>query len=179
MTTRSESISEYIWLLPLNLFLLAPVVHNLKITDGFSGIYDFVVLWNVACSIFVLLALHVAVKRPVILHALMAPLYLTTAIDIYLIILYDARLSAGYIWILLANTHDALDYFQDFQAPILLGISTLPLFYAVGLWKIRSITFKFGRSPLLILLSLVMLVVLYPGVAERQAMKHDLGSFSK
>lgn len=179
MIAASINRLPYFWLLALNFFLLMPLVNNLKVTDGFSGIYDFVVIWNVACSIFVLLTLHIIVKRPVIIHALMAPLYITTAIDVYLVIFYDARLSSGYIWIIIANTHDALDYFQDFQGPILVSMTTFSLVYIIGLWKIRSLRFDFDRSLPLILLSLVILAVLYPGVAARQAIKHDLGSFSK
>ncbi|MDH3662889.1 MAG: phosphoethanolamine transferase CptA, partial [Alphaproteobacteria bacterium] len=177
---KSTKRLDYIHLIALNLFLFSPLLHSIRIDQEFIGLYDRVVLWTILCSIVFIFAVHLFFKKLFVLHLTMAPLYLTTLADLYLIIFYDSRLSAGYLWIVVANTHDAADYVQDFLTPMLIGITAFLAFYAICLWNMRalSLTIPWPRS--LAALSIAVLVVLYGGLAARHTLKHEhIDSFAK
>ncbi len=167
---------HYRWLIVLNLFLLSPLLFSIGVGSGYKGLKDTVVYWNIVCSIIALFAFQQLFKRPVVFHLLIAPLYLTVTIDLFLGLFYGTRLTAGYIWIMLVNHRDAADYFQDFRTPVLLASTAFLAFYLTGLWKIRHLTIE--RSPKMIAASLSLLVLLYTGAAAKQTIKHHLPSYA-
>ena len=82
MQTILKGLVNYRWLIILNLFLLSPLIHNLNIDDGFSGLNDLVVVWNIVCSLVILLTFQLIFTRPVWFHLLIAPLYLAVVINL-------------------------------------------------------------------------------------------------
>lgn len=163
----------------LNLFLLSPLLYNLRVGEGYIGIYDTVVWWNILCSIVFLFSFQILFKKPLTFHLLASPLYITVLVDLYLINFYDARLSSGYIWIVVANIHDSLDYIRDFRTPIIIGITSFLFFYLFCLWSIRAITIDSWKRRPLAFFSLLFLAFLYVGIAARQTINHGLETYAR
>ncbi|HET9552883.1 MAG TPA: phosphoethanolamine transferase [Anaeromyxobacteraceae bacterium] len=132
-----------LWLLPLCAFLLSPPLASLAWTLGRGGghvVRDAVLAWNVAMSLLWLGALHLVVSRPAWLHLALLPLYLTTAVDLFLALRYQARLTSSYVSIALTDYADAGSFVALHRVEILailLPLAALLLLALRGLRRVR------------------------------------------
>src|SRR5713226_1797619 len=89
----ARSLWHWRWLLVMNLFLLSPVLlYEFRIGEGGP---DRTILFIFSASILSMLAAQMLARRVWIVHALMFPLYLVVATDLYVILHYHTRLSSS------------------------------------------------------------------------------------
>ena len=159
-------LSQYRWLLILNIYLLIPLFYSIGITNNFEGINDPVVLWNVACSVLFILFIQSLFKKQIYAHLVLFPVYIIVLIEIFLIFVFHFRLSAGVIWVLLANLNDSNEFIETYLNQIAIIIILFLLFYITGLWKIRTINYSANWKPSLFIFC--GLIILYGGVFVKQ-----------
>lgn len=145
-------------------FLLSPVLLQ-PFLGGGRGRLDFLYLFSVVPSLLWATALHLSVRRPFVLHLLLAPFYLTTTIDLFLMGAFGSRLSSGYVSIALTDYTDTSEFFLSYARPLGLAAAALAVVYLPGLYGIRHL--RKSRSPRLAALAGVLLLIVYAGVAGR------------
>jgi glucan phosphoethanolaminetransferase (alkaline phosphatase superfamily) len=129
--------------------------------------FDKIALCSLSASILWLTLAHTCISRPWILHAILAPFYLSVGVDLFLNVQYRSRLTAGMLVMFLENWDNARDYFHDQFKELLLAAILLTAFYALGLRGIRNIRMKRRRyAPIL---AGVALIALYGTVVARQS----------
>jgi len=142
-------------------FLLSPLALNPLLNPN-QRVVDGLFLFNVATSVLWVVLLHALVRRPLFLHLALAPLYLTTAIDLFLLWTFKARLSSGYVTIALTDYADAGELLASYASSVSLAAAVLAGAYLPGLFLIRRV--HRARKLGLAALALVLLTALY-GVA--------------
>jgi len=131
------------WLLVMNAFLLSPIVlYELRLGEGGP---DKNVLFTVVASVLWLLAAQLVARRVWIAHALMFPLYLVVAADIYVIRNYDTRLASSMILTIMENLTDWKDYLESHLRGVIIGPAVLLPSYAFCMWKIRNLRVTLPR----------------------------------
>jgi hypothetical protein len=89
---RSKLPASLIALVLMWLFLLSPMIFQPLLSNG-RGRIDLLYLFNLITTVLWTGALHFSVRRPVVLHALLIPFYLATAVDLFLM----ATLEIGFL----------------------------------------------------------------------------------
>src|SRR5262245_29688300 len=106
-----ERIVTWRWVLLMNTYLILPVLwYELRL---FEGGPDKTILFTLPGSILWLLFVQFSARRIWITHALMFPLYLMVGVDLYVISVYEMRLSSTTILLILENFGDSWDYTQS------------------------------------------------------------------
>jgi heptose-I-phosphate ethanolaminephosphotransferase len=148
------------WLWAMNLFLISPVLlYELRFGEGGP---DKTLAFILGASVLWLASVNLLARRPWVVHALMFPLYLVVATDLYVIHAFNTRLSSSMLLTMFQNLEDGRAYFQTHGGPVAIGVGALLLFYAVGIWRIRHLRHDLPRKAALVPLSLLVLV--YVGV---------------
>src|SRR5206468_9184606 len=125
------------WLLLMNLFLVSPVLlYEFRIGEGGP---DRTILFILPASVLWLLAAQMLARRVWVAHALMFPLYLVVAIDLYVIAHYHTRLSSSMILTVFENLEDAPEYVQTHGGWLAGALALLLAGYALGMAKIRHL----------------------------------------
>jgi heptose-I-phosphate ethanolaminephosphotransferase len=88
---------------------------------------------------------HSLSRRPFHLHLALVPLYVTTSADLFLLAVFGARLSSGYLGIAFGNRSDTGDFLAIFWRPIALICIVFLIVYIAGLHGIRGV--RKPRSP--------------------------------
>lgn len=156
-----------------NVFLLSPVLVQALGPKGnqLDMVADPVVDWNVACSIALLVTAHLLITRPRTLHLALAPFYLVALVDLFVLDHYHSRLTAGYLWVIFANTSDWVAYVKQFGPSI---AATLLLFGVGYVWALRGMGGLRVRAPWhLRLASIAVVGLLYGGTAVREMHAND------
>src|SRR4029077_13163565 len=126
--------------LVLNAFLVSPVlIYELRVGDGGP---DKTIVFLLAASVLSLLSVQVWARRALLAHALLFPLYLVVAIDLYVIGHYQMRLASGMILTIFENLEDAREYLQTHWKPMVGTLSAVLGGYALCLWKIRGLSWR-------------------------------------
>lgn len=121
-------------ILCLNLFLAAPsLVFGALLTSRYRT-FDTQLAWNAAMSILWLAALHLSFRRPFWLHVALAPFYLMTVADLFLVYRFGSRLTSSYLTLaftdLVETPHFLLTFGRDLVVPglvlVALGLLCLP-----------------------------------------------------
>jgi len=150
------------WLLLMNAYLLSPVLlYEFRIGEGGP---DRTILFILSASALWLLLAQLLARRVVIAHALMFPLYLVVAADLYVVTRYHTRLSSSMLLTIFENLEDGREYAQThWQAvagvflPVLAG-------YAICMAKIRGLRVSTPRRAALV--PMAGLLVVYLGVHQ-------------
>jgi glucan phosphoethanolaminetransferase (alkaline phosphatase superfamily) len=129
---------EWIALFAASAYLISPVIF-LAWRHAGAGSVDLLFAFNLATSLLWITLLHVLVRRPLLLHLLLLPLYVTTAIDLFLIGTFGARLSTGYVNIALTDYGDTGELFRTYTRPIVLAALLLLLVYLPCLFGMRKL----------------------------------------
>jgi heptose-I-phosphate ethanolaminephosphotransferase len=136
---------------------------------GFDALFGF----TLATSLLWLVALHAWTRRPRSLHLLLLPLYLTTAIDLFLVDAFGARLSAGYVTIALTDYGDTGELVSTYARPLALGAAVLLVVYLLSLYGMRHL--RKPRLPRVFIGAAVSLVAIY-GLAIGRDLKEGYGA---
>ena len=145
-------------------FLLSPLALQFWMSRG-EGPLDLLFVFNVATSLLWITLLHLLVRRPLMLHLALAPLYVTTAIDLFLVSNFKARLSSSFVDIALTNASESAEFMLTYARPVALTALVLLVIYLPCLYGIRHM--KRQRSPLLALIVASMLVAAYGAALSR------------
>ena len=155
---------QWVALLAMWLFLLSPVLLQ-PFLGGGRGRLDLLYLFNLVPSLLWAAALHLAVRRPLLQHLLLAPFYLTTTIDLFLMGAFGSRLSSGYVSIALTDHSETSEFLSAYARPVALAVLALALVYLPGLYAIRHLRKR--RSPRLAALAAGLLAAIYLTIAGR------------
>jgi glucan phosphoethanolaminetransferase (alkaline phosphatase superfamily) len=125
------------WLLVMNLFLVSPLFfYELRIGEGGP---DRTLLFLLPASMAWLLLVQLLIRRPLFAHLAMFPLYVTTAVDLYLIFNYHMRLGSSTILVIVDNLYDSVDYLEAHGSKVALAVGLFFAFYATCIFKIRHL----------------------------------------
>ncbi len=142
-------------------FLLSPLLLHAWISRG-QGPIDLLFVFNLATSLLWLTLLHLVVRRPFTLHFALAPLYITTTVDLFLVENFNARLSSSFVEIAFTDYGETFPFLSAYAWPVALTMLVVMVIYLSGLYGIRHLRRK--RSPRLALVVAMLLMVVY-GVA--------------
>ncbi len=166
-TRLARGLSNYKWLLALNIFLISPIlIHDVKVLDGLSGLRDPVVLFNLTISGLLLISFQLLFKRPWKFHLIIFPLYIVVAAELFLIWKFDARLTTSYIAIVLNETEHAVEFLVNFLPELVGGSTLFLLLYGLLMIKSRGATHALDRR--LALLPLTLFLLTYAATIVRQ-----------
>jgi len=140
-----NSLVSRLALLAMWLFLFSPMVLQPLLGNG-RGRLDQLYVLNLFTTVLWAGLLHFSIRRSVVLHLLLAPFYLTTAIDLFLIGMFSNRLSSGYVIIAIMNSTDANEFFAAYARPVLLAFVVMAGIYIFGLIAIRRLRFHHSRK---------------------------------
>jgi heptose-I-phosphate ethanolaminephosphotransferase len=151
-------------LMALWVFLLSPLALHLWLASG-KGPLDVVFLFNLVTSLLWVTLCHLLVRRPFMLQLALMPLYLTTAVDLFLVGTFNSRLSSGYVTIALTNPAETSEFLSAYARPVSLAALALMLVYLPGLYGIRHLQKQ--RSPQLAVVVAALLVAVYGAAVGR------------
>ena len=135
---RRVRIIEWAALIALPLFLLLPLVLQ-PLVGSASHKFDLLFAFNLVTSLLWLALFHLVSTRPVVTYLLLAPLFVTTAIDLFLLYAFKARLSSSYVTIALTDYADTGEFFSAYARPVALAVFALVLVYLPSLYAIRRL----------------------------------------
>jgi glucan phosphoethanolaminetransferase (alkaline phosphatase superfamily) len=131
-TLRQRASEALLWL-----YLLSPLAVEAALS-GESRPLGLRFAMVVAVSLLWLGLLRHSGVRPLLLHLLLLPLYLTTAADLFLLFAFGNRLSAGYIGIVFTDHTEAREFMHAFAAPLAASAVVLAMVLVVGLVGVRG-----------------------------------------
>ena len=148
------------WLLLMNAFLVSPVfLYELRLFE--SG-PDKTILFTLGASVLWLLTVQLFARRIWIAHAVLFPLYVVVAVDLYVITHYQTRLASSMILIIFENLGDARAFLEAHLQSVFATAVSLAAGHALCLWKIRGLRVTVPRVTLLA--PLVAVALVYAGV---------------
>ncbi len=123
------------------LFLLSPLLLQVSL-DKSGTQFDKPLLFSVATTMLWAGALHFSVRRPVRLHLLLLPLYLTTGVDLFLLTTFGSRLSSGYVILGITSATSSGDFLATYARTIGVVCGLTAGIYVLGLLAIRPLTLR-------------------------------------
>lgn len=145
-------------LLVLLAYLGSPLVWQAWLA-GRTGWGDPLLLFNAGATLMWMVLAHLGCRRPFWLHLALLPLYLTTAVDLFLLGTFGARLSSGYVSIALTDYADAGEFLSAYARPVSASVLAFLACYSVGMFLIRR--WRTARSPAVAVLLGLALAGLY------------------
>lgn len=124
-------------LLVLYGYLVSPLVIQAWLA-GWQAVLDVLFLFNLGTSLLWLVLIHYSTRNPAIFHFAVVPLYISTAVDLFLCANFGARLSSGYFSIMLTNHANAQDFLLAYARPVALTLSVLLVAYIPSLVALRN-----------------------------------------
>lgn len=152
-------------------FLISPLLFHAWRNSGVRSI-DLLFAFNLVTSLTWIVLFHALARRPFLLHLLLAPLYVTTAIDLFLVGTFGARLSSGYVTIALTDYGDTGELVLAYTRPIVLAALALLLVYLPCLFAMRGL--RKQRSTRWAAVAAALLVGVY-GLAVGRNLKDGQG----
>jgi glucan phosphoethanolaminetransferase (alkaline phosphatase superfamily) len=154
----------YAPLVPINLFLLSPVLlHDVAP----RGALESVGVWNLLTSILWLTFFQVLAGRPAWFFALATPLAVVVLADLFLLWEFGARLTTSYLTMIVENLSETRNFVRSYWPFVLVAAGLfLPLYGALA-WRARALRLPLSRRWALAPLALVL--GLYGVVMLRQA----------
>ena len=143
-------------LLGLWLFLFSPLVLQAVLGSETSR-FDKSFLFCALATILWAGVLHFSVRRPIRLHALLLPLYVTTGVDLFLTATFRTRLSSGYVEIAMTDLTSSDDFFATYATPVVVTLVLTGTVYVLGLFAIRRLELQPVRKISIACLSLLLL----------------------
>ncbi len=120
------------------LYLSAPLWIQ-AVMGGLREFTDILFLMTVSVSVCWIALGQFSVRRPLLLHLILAPLYVTTTVDLFLLYTFDARLTSGYVSVALSNRTDTSEFLLTYARPELLMLLAFLVIYPTGLYLIRGL----------------------------------------
>jgi glucan phosphoethanolaminetransferase (alkaline phosphatase superfamily) len=136
-TFAASTAMQRLALLALLAYLVSPMAIQAWL-GGWSAVRDTLFMFSLVTSLLWLALVHFAAKRLALLHLLLLPLYVTTTVDLFLCTNFGARLSSGYVTIMLTDKTDVGEFASTYAAPIALVVVIFTLIYVPGLVALRG-----------------------------------------
>lgn len=113
-------------------FLLSPLIVRTLANYQYSKI-DLLVLYTLGMSVLWLLAIRFISSNQFKVHIILLPFYLVAAIDLFLVLNFNSRLTAAYIFIGMTNYQEASEFLPTYWQPISIVLVIFIVCYGVGL----------------------------------------------
>ncbi|EUB75410.1 sulfatase [Pseudomonas sp. GM41(2012)] len=113
-------------------FLLSPLIVRTLANYQYSKI-DLLVVYTLGMSVLWLLAIRFVSSSQFKVHIILLPFYLVAAIDLFLVLNFNSRLTAAYIFIGLTNYQEASEFLPTYWQPISIVLVVFILCYGAGL----------------------------------------------
>jgi heptose-I-phosphate ethanolaminephosphotransferase len=124
---RAEWPNLVLWL-----YLLSPLIVRLVTNYRYSKI-DLLVFYTFAMSALWLLVIRFFSSSQFRVHVVLLPFYLLAAIDLFLVLNFNSRLTAAYIFIGLTNYKEASDFLPTYWQSISIVLVIFLVCYGAGL----------------------------------------------
>jgi glucan phosphoethanolaminetransferase (alkaline phosphatase superfamily) len=131
------TVTHRLALLSLYAFLLSPLAIQAWL-GGRNAVGDKLFVFSVVTSLLWLALAYVATQRPARMHLLLLPLYVTTAVDLFLLANFGARLSSGYVTILITDKSDIDEFLATYGLAVALVTALLALVYVPSIVAMRG-----------------------------------------
>jgi heptose-I-phosphate ethanolaminephosphotransferase len=113
-------------------FLLSPLIVRTLTSYQYSKI-DLLVFYTLGMSVLWLLAIRFISSNQFKVHLILLPFYLAAAIDLFLVLNFNSRLTAAYLFIGLTNYQEASEFLPTYWKPISIVLVIFILCYGTGL----------------------------------------------
>jgi heptose-I-phosphate ethanolaminephosphotransferase len=113
-------------------FLLSPLIVRTLANYQYSKI-DLLVVYTLGMSVLWLLAIRFISSNQFKVHLILLPFYLVAAIDLFLVLNFNSRLTAAYIFIGLTNYQEAREFLPTYWQPISIVLVIFIFCYGAGL----------------------------------------------
>jgi heptose-I-phosphate ethanolaminephosphotransferase len=113
-------------------FLLSPIIIRLFTNHRYSKI-DLLTVYTTAISVLWLLAIRFASFSQFKTHVALLPFYLLAAIDLFLVLNFNSRLTAAYLFIGLNSYKETGDFLLTYWRPITIVLIVFVVCYGAGL----------------------------------------------
>ncbi|APV37827.1 sulfatase [Pseudomonas frederiksbergensis] len=113
-------------------YLLSPLVIRTLTSYQYSKI-DLLVFYTLGMSVLWLLAIRFISANQFKVHLILLPFYLVAAIDLFLVLNFNSRLTAAYLFIGLTNFQEASEFLPTYWRPISIVLMIFILCYGGGL----------------------------------------------
>lgn len=140
------------------LYLVAPLLIQAAM-GGLREFTDVLSLMMTAVSLLWVAVGHFSVRRPFLLHLALAPLYVTTTLDLFILNTFGARLTSGYVNVALSNRPDTSEFLWTYLRPELLVLIAFLIIYPTGLYLVRGM--RTASSPRLALVAASAIAGIY------------------
>jgi len=127
------------WLVASCLFLVSPAIVGPLLLGPRSPGPPPVVAWNFATSLLWIVVLHGWVRRPEILHLVLAPFYVTTAADLFLMLRMGSRLTSTHWIVFLTDFADVPGFVLSRGPGTWAALGAVLLFPLLGLLAMSRI----------------------------------------
>ncbi|WP_223526410.1 phosphoethanolamine transferase [Pseudomonas sp. BF-B-26] len=113
-------------------FLLSPLIVRTLANYQYSKV-DLLVVYTLGMSVLWLLAIRFVSSSQFKVHIILLPFYLVAAIDLFLVLNFNSRLTAAYIFIGLTNYQEASEFLPTYWQPISVVLVIFIACYGAGL----------------------------------------------
>jgi heptose-I-phosphate ethanolaminephosphotransferase len=113
-------------------FLLSPIIIRLITNHRYSKI-DLLTVYTTAISVLWLLAIRFSSFSQFKTHVVLLPFYLLAAIDLFLVLNFNSRLTAAYLFIGLNSYKETGDFLLTYWRPITIVLIVFVVCYGAGL----------------------------------------------
>jgi heptose-I-phosphate ethanolaminephosphotransferase len=113
-------------------FLLSPLIVRTLANYQYSKI-DLLVVYTLGMSVLWLLAIRFISSNQFKVHIILLPFYVVAAIDLFLVLNFNSRLTAAYIFIGLTNYQEASEFLPTYWKPISIVLVVFIFCYGAGL----------------------------------------------
>jgi heptose-I-phosphate ethanolaminephosphotransferase len=113
-------------------FLLSPLIVRLITNHRYSK-FDLLAIYTAAISVLWLLVIRFASFNQFKTHVVLFPFYLLAVVDLFLVLNFNARFTAAYVFIGLNNYKEASDFLSTYWRPLTIVLIIFVACYGVGL----------------------------------------------
>ncbi|MHC8335320.1 phosphoethanolamine transferase [Pseudomonas sp. LB3P25] len=161
--------------LVLWLYLLSPLLIRLITNYQYSKI-DLLAIYTLGISVLWLLAIRFVSFNQFKLHVILLPFYLAAAVDLFLVLNFNSRLTAAYVFIGLTNYKEASDFLPTYWQPISIVLVVFTICYGVGLIGLHKR--KLYKSKSIFLLAVSALLVGYGAYFYKTVKVNSFGRYA-
>lgn len=137
-------------------FLLSPLIIKLIASYQYSKI-DLLVFYTIAMSVLWLLAIRFVSSNQFRVHVILLPFYLAATVDLFLVLNFNSRLTAAYVFVGLTNYKEASDFLPTYWRSISIVLLIFIVFYGVGLTGLYKRTLYRNNGIFLLVFSALLL----------------------
>ncbi|WP_246237782.1 phosphoethanolamine transferase [Pseudomonas akapageensis] len=114
-------------------------------------------LYTISISLLWLLALRFISSNQFKIHIMLLPFYLAATIDLFLVLNFNSRLTAAYLFIGLTNYKEAGDFLPTYWQPISIVLAAFIICYGVGLTGLHNRKYYQNKSFFFLVISALLL----------------------